>query len=249
MKIGCFLFLTALAASRAQAQSAPRPFTAPQLVRLWNQQVIANLENQNQIDALCPPALAPALRADCRKEKLQPKKWKVALYEKPSDRSKEIGTLVLTATPGQGLSYEFVPAGGGAASKFVPDLFDSDWGYGPYADHTVLAREGDWVLLPARPFPRPAWLDLKAGLGSGPDLYDPVDVGQVYELDGRHRTVKEAREDGLLLRDELPSDMPCYDSAGSPATAAEPKAVLFPWAKLYDGDGHLKLLKAYTRGC
>ena len=231
----------------------------PQFVRLWNSQTIANLENENRINELCPSSLETGQEA-CVKEKLKGESWNLELYDKPDNTSNKIGALIVTATPGKGLRYEFIPAGGKDSVPFVPDLFDSDWGYGPHSAHTVLKRVGDWVLLPADPFPGPVWVNLMAGFGRAhyvcnirgvenrPYVYDPLKIGTVYELDGHGVVITEIREDGLLLRDEISSDMPCGDEEAA-GNIVEPKAELFPWAKLYNGSGHFKLLLRYTRGC
>ena len=235
-----------MTAAAARAQSADQT-AAPQFVSLWNSRIIANLENENLIGELCPSSLEAAQMADCRQEKLKAESWNLELYDKPEDMSDKIGTLTVTATPGQGLSYEFVPAGSRDSVPFVPDLFDIDWGYGPHSEHTVLKRDGDWALLPANPFPRPVWLTLRAGFETALRVYDPLKIGQIYTVDDRSVTVQEIREDGLLLRDEIPDDMPCGEEPA--ADAVEPETTLWPWAGLFDEDGHFKLRMKYTRGC
>jgi len=57
----------------------------------------------------------------------------------------------------------------------------------------------------------------------------------------------EILEDGLLLRDEMRNDMLCGEKPD--VGANEPETILWPWAKLYDDNGHFRLRLKYTRGC
>ncbi|MBI3298802.1 MAG: hypothetical protein HYZ75_11595 [Elusimicrobia bacterium] len=236
-----------LLAAAACSAEAPR-LAHPRLVRLWNQSTLENLENENRLAELCPESLAAERREACRREKLQSTSWSLALHAKPDPLSARLGALILTAAPGKGLSYSFVPAGSKSGVLFQPDQYDPDWGYGPLSDHTILDRKGDWVLLPSRPFPRPAWVNLKAGLGTEPDVYDPLTAGTVYSLNDDKLTLEKATPAGLLLRDEVPSDMSCGDPAPDYVEVKSP-AVLFLWKELYDEAGHFRLTAAYPRGC
>lgn len=222
----------------------------PRFVRLYCAAALADLENENRIKELCPSSMGAPRKAECEKTKLSPKSWRIPLYEKPDPGSKELGSLVLTAAPGKGLSYRY-EASPAKNVQFVPDLFDADWGYGPYADHTILRREGDWVLLPARPFPGPVWVNLKTAWGESPDVYEPVEIGAVYTWHGRTIVIRQLLEEGLLASDAAASDGPCSaeEETELPRTVPASKPFKIPWASLYDREGHWILDKAFLRGC
>ena len=61
----------------AHAQNADQ-VGYPQFVRLWNSQTIANLENENRINELCPSSLETGQEA-CVKEKLKGESWNLEL--------------------------------------------------------------------------------------------------------------------------------------------------------------------------
>jgi hypothetical protein len=215
----------------------------PGWVGLYTQEMIEVLENQNRIDRLCPPTQPQALREACRRERLSPRTWTLDVREHPSLSSARTGSIRITATPGSGLTFAY--AGQDGTVQFLPDLFDADWGYGPYFHQTYRDRRGSWFELPKGPLPGPGWIDMSR-LGPVPDVRD-IEAGQVYLLNSESFFLIGIREGSVTFRPEQPADQWCRE--GEPPALTPFQARTFPVRELYDADGHLILKIKYLRGC
>ena len=91
---------------------------------------------------------------------MRPKEHSFPVRSAPGDAAPVVGTLVVRAEPGRGLRASYRAGPSASPTEFTPDLFDSDWGYGPYFHQTFLERRGRWFLLPAGPLPEPGWIEL-----------------------------------------------------------------------------------------
>jgi hypothetical protein len=227
-----------------QAQQSPAT-TEIGWLGLFNSDLVEWLENENRLPSLCTNFTQTAEESRCRDEKLAPKVHVVRLWTGPSNTAASAGSLVVIATPGKGLRAFFASAKGGAATEFQPDLFDGDWGYGPYFHETFLERRGTWFRLPAEPFPSGTWVNA-ADLGGEPELrllgieeIVSSPVGDVVVL-GIERTV-------LRARPEQDADMWCQ--TGDPPPLRTWQELRIPVHELYTPTGHLRLHKKYTRGC
>lgn len=210
-------------------------------VGLYNNDMLSLLENEPHIELLCPKTLGQALQA-CRDAKLQPKTWTIDVLEKPEPNSQKLGTIAITATPGEGLTAAFLSANG--PIDFTPDVFDTDWGYGPYFHQTFIERRKNWFLLPKNPLPKPGWINISQ-LTETPDVKDVVE-GLVYVLDGKGIVITGIQKNKVSIRAEQPADMPC-DGESPELKPAPQQTMLIP--DLLDQDGHLKLTVKYMRGC
>ena len=213
-------------------------------IRLYTPDLIEWLENQNRLEALCAgSAPESAARYDCRKQKLEPKVLVIRLKKAPSRRAGDAGQVVVMGTPGVGLHASYVGPEGGGGRPIVPDLYDPDWGYGPYFHMTVGERRDNWVRLPVDPFPPTTWLDANH-MGDMPfRRLEPEDIvtspaGDVCVL---------AVEPGVVrARPEQERDMPCDDQPGPVAPFTE---IRLEGSTLFTPTGHLRLHVKYTRGC
>jgi hypothetical protein len=243
---------------------APLSDSQIQWVSLLPQDAPIWLENKNLIESLCGPKARPAPQdpAACRREKLQPKIWKLSLYKSPQDdsTSASLGEIRVQATPGLGFVFSYVDAKG-QAKGFKPDLYEEDWGYGPYAHQSVRGRHGDWIKLPRRPFPQDVWINIRRDWQEKPDLMEALSRGGVWtaDLGGTPHDIVlievaglEAKTATLRYRDPDPRDMPCgeEDDPDFPKTDAPyPKARTLPLRDFLDRDGHWKLRVTYPKGC
>ena len=212
---------------------------------LFNGDLVEWLENENRLQSLCANLSQTADEYLCRDQKLAPKVHVVRLWAGPSENTVPAGSLLVIATPGKGLRALFVLARGGAATEFRPDLFDGDWGYGPYFHVTFLERRATWFRLPEGPFPNGTWLNA-TDFGGEPEvrLLEAQEIvsspfGDLFVL-GIDRGVLRARL-------EQEADMWCEPSERPP---------LRPWQEiriavsdLYTATGHLRVHEKYTRGC
>ena len=215
-------------------------------VGLYDTALIDWLENENQLDSLCPEAKGSSPRARaCREEKLKPKELLFQLRSAPRNTAATEGFLVVRATPGKGLRAYFRGATSTRDSEFVPDLFDVDWGYGPYFHQTFLDRRGTWFLLPAVPLPRPAW----ANLAEAQVLLvrDFKDTGSVILASKAELVVLDLQGGELRARRAQAADGWCHP--GDPPPLQPWKEMRLPVASLYGPTGHLLVDIKNKRGC
>jgi hypothetical protein len=218
--------------------------TAMGWLGLFSQDLVEWLENENQLQRLCS-GFAGAEAEQCRDQKLAPKIHLVRLWAAPSTTASPSGSLLLVALPGRGLRAFFVPVTGGVATEFQPDLFDNDWGYGPYFHETFLERRGTWFRLPEEPFPVGTWVDSRQ-LGGEPQL-QLLEPEQIVSSPFGDLFILGVDRDVLRARPEQDADMWCREG---PAPALSPwRELRIPLRDLYTAAGHLVVRKKYTRGC
>ena len=202
-------------------EATEAPFIGPGWEALWHPELAWLLSQRN------PPT----------------RQWALPLWEVPEDESLLVGTLIIDFSAEKGLTARFQP-NGGRVVPFVPDLYDQDWGYGPWFHHTVLETKGGWAKFPKNPFPTPVWVNLDAAFGD----VAPISVypGEVYVFNGKNVVITEMVGDRILMRPEQPADMPCE---GNEPPIKEVTPTVLHRSDLFDADGHLKLTVAHMRGC
>ena len=223
-------------------------------IGLYNSEMIAWLENENCLqnknceEELCPGSLSIEERKECEIKNLKPRSWELSVLDVPSNDGKKIGNLIITSIPGKGIKAAFKPTNSSDSISFQPDLFDEDWGYGPYFHQTVLEwkKEG-WFLLPKNPLPFPAWINLLEISQEIDSHIISIEIGQVYQFDDKSIVILDITKTGLLIRLEQPSDMWCEEGDPPPLTPSKPKELKYD--NIFDKDGHLKLKIKYKRGC
>jgi hypothetical protein len=196
---------------------------------------------------------------ECFTVRPSPVEWVLPVREAPSPDARALGAVIARVTYGSGLDLVYRP-NDGEDVPFEADWVEQDWGYTYFRDQTILDRTGDWFLLPPRPFPSAVWIHLP-----GRGERSSVSEGTVYSLskavearvtgasgtvtlDAGNIVVVAVHGRTLEIREEEDVDGPC---AGSDERAAKPIAgtYLVDAEEFYDGDLHLQLRPAYTRGC
>jgi hypothetical protein len=155
--------------------------------------------------------------------------------------------MVVVALPGKGLS---VFAGAGSeTTPFTPDLFDADWGYGPWFHQSILSRRGSWLRIPV-PSVGDGWIDANE-LGGRDDLASnqvvTVSKGDIVTTPKGDMFVLGVDIGVLRVRTEQVGDMWCQ--AGDPPPLAPWQEIRIPFDQLFDSRGHLLISYKYTRGC
>lgn len=242
LRVACLVVLAIAGASASQAVAAPDIAW----LGLFNAPLIEWLENENQLETLCSKFTKDS--ADwqkCRKDKLAPQVRLIRLWLGPSGQAALAGSLRLVATPGKGLQAFFVPPAGGAGMEFRPDLYDVDWGYGPFFHMTVLERRAAWFRLPEQPFPANTWINA-LDLGDDPHVRT-LDAGEIVRSPHGDLFVIGFENGVLRARPEQPPDKWC-DTAKPPPLKPW-KELRIPFRDVYSPTGHLLLHIKYTRGC
>jgi hypothetical protein len=234
--LAAWLFLPATAHAGAEHM--------PGWVGLWNTEMLDWLENGNRMHRLCPESLSAKERGACRKRLSAPKSWHIPLSETPGMTAAS-GWIVITATPGEGLAAAYVDREKTSSISFTPDLYDQDWGYGPYFDQTFLDYSNGWFLLPRGPFPVPLWANI--GWTIGEENIRAVVPGEVYLLGDRSIVIERVALEEISAREEEPRDMWCEE--GVPPQRSKGSTFSFRPEDIISPDGHLLLKLKYTRGC
>jgi hypothetical protein len=237
--LAIFLSLTADADAAQKISSLPRELA---WVGLFNRELIQWLENENRLAELCSPAEGPERWADCKEAHLEPKVQVIFVRAQPRDDAPLLGTISIVALPGRGLRA-FASAQG-TATPFTPDLFDVDWGYGPYFHQTILERRGSWYRVPIESLP-PGWIDAATWTDSV-DV-QTVHAGDIIRTARGDVTVLAVGKGELRVRPEQDADMWCGTGKAPPLTRWD--EVRIPFRELLDRRGHLLITKKYTRGC
>lgn len=186
------------------------------------------------------PRMTPEQHSACIREALPEETRKrtevIPLREGPSNESRQIGEIVITAEVYTPCTIQY-RAADGSLVRFEPDDVLE------YSDsssflHTVLEQQGAWVLLPKRPFPREVWID-----AAGRSIQDPLD--NVYEWAGQSIVILGKQGGGVRVRPEQPSDNTC-EGKEPPTPEDQIRKFDIPWPELYDAEHHLLLKRKYT---
>lgn len=232
----------------AAAQPAAPPPAELAWVGLFNSDLLDWLENKNRLDTLCSADAETAAASACRAAHLAPKAAVIPLRAEPRAGADRLGEILLVAVPGTGLTA-FASAGR-RVERFTPDLYDGDWGYGPFFHQTVLARRGTWFHVPVPGIGR-AWIDAApwtSAPGDGPDgVILTLAAGDIVTTPRGDLVVLAVQDRVLRARAEQDADMWCRPGQ-PPALAASPE-IRIPFAELFDPQGHLQIRFKYTRGC
>jgi hypothetical protein len=175
----------------------------------------------------------------------EPRRFSFVLRTAPRDAARPAGTLVVVAHPETGLGAFYEPPAGGEPIRFTPDVFDADWGYGPYFHQTFRSRQGMWFELPPQPFPSSVWIDA-TDFGEEPHLLT-LSAGDIVTGTFGDMFVLAVEANDIVIRPEQRADMWCDASPPPPREAVQPRRL--PRPELYNLHGHLMLRPKYLRGC
>jgi hypothetical protein len=241
----CAMALLASPPGELLAQEETRP-REPGWVGLFSTPALGWLENENRLSALCGRPSVDRIEewTKCEAEKTSPMILAFPVMREPDPGAERLGTVIVSAVPGSGLTAHYVPAGETRAQPFPPDLYDRDWGYGPYFHQPFLKREDGWFLLPEDPFPGPVWVQI--GRAEEPRV-ERLYAGEIIRTAVGDMVVLEVTDGSVRVRPEQPADMWCEEGDPSPLEPFE--ETLLTSADLYDHRGHLTIRPKYLRGC
>ncbi len=223
--------LAAVRAASAQTEcslSVKTPFSA---VAIYKDTFLAGLENENRLKEICPEQ-----DKDCVAAALAAQTDRMPVHDRPS--GKIIASLDVTYAPGE---MKAALIQGGEAVPFIPPVYDSDFGYGPWFHATLLDQKGAWKKI-ALPSIQSGWIELPEA-----EILQFTEKDRVYSLRARNIVVIKSDGASLTVRDEQPADMWCDGGDPPPLTAFKEQAI--PLNEVYDDQCNLLLSPAYTRGC
>lgn len=213
-------------------------------VGLWNKEMVEWVENENRIYKLCPKSMAQDTYKECRKTNLSEKTWLIEVFSSPDKKSEKVGEILITVKPGDSFVSSFKNLKG-VIIQFEPDLYDQDWGYGPFFHQTILERKNNWIKIPIKASGSPVWINP----GDGIQYLDIITIneGTVYTMDSESIVITNIGDKSISYRIENESDMWC--DIGSPPKPPESTSKTIKINELYDIHKHLKLDVKYKRGC
>lgn len=197
-----------------------------------------------------------------------PDAYDLPVYDSPDSTSERVGIVHIArdeSAPGPHRLLLTFRQSEETATEWVSDRRQVD-GYGGYY-HTVLERTGDWLLLPADPFPTPVWVHWRSTFHSPPEIEPLFDqVYQMTEVEAEIAGLEPPRspdapgivfvrsgDDRIWFRIEGPEDGPCPElRSQNPAEtrpAGESREYPLDIDRLLDDRGHLRLDVKYWRGC
>jgi hypothetical protein len=179
-------------------------------------------------------------------EKHLEKRCELPVYESPDSASQKLGTIIMFAR--ENLYAEYRAEGENKSVEFWPDeSANRDWGYGVQFHQTYLDKKGTWYKLPAKPLPKPGWVDMSL-VTKTPD--DRKDIDGNFLDSGWPVIVLGIAADGtgLCIRSEERWDFSCGDRFSDEEITLD-RVQVIPWKDLLDKDGHLTLHIAHPRGC
>ena len=243
--------LLALACCDAEPQAdMQRADTLPRelaWVGLFNAELVDWLHNGGRLAQLCTSREHSDDWYRCRTAMLEPKAAVIAVRAEPRLDARRLGQMVVVALPDKGLR---VFAGAGSeTTRFTPDLFDADWGYGPWFHQSILARRGSWLLIPV-PSVGEGWIDASDLGGPGDPASNAIVTvrkGDIVTTPRGDMFVLGVENSVLRVRTEQVPDMWCQ--AGDPPPLAPWQEIRIPFEELFDSRRHLLISYKYTRGC
>jgi hypothetical protein len=215
----------------------------PAWVPLFDRELVDWLSNEYRASDLC--AAEGGDFGQCYVRLMEPLVKVLPVRRSRSIAAPSVGEVILIAVPGKGLTAHINTDDREEAPRWTTDLYDPDWGYGPYLHQTFLAREGNWFLIPAGPFDEPMWILLESG-HAYPEVME-IRSGDILDFEGEGWFVIEARHEALTLRREQDSDMWCQPEDPPPVTPAPTRTLTR--SELSDAQGHLLIRPKYLRGC
>jgi hypothetical protein len=225
----------------------------PEWVRLLKTEWLGSLENLNKIDELCPPALPPEEVKACKDKNLAPQTYAFPIYFFPDPNGAKLGTLRVTAVPGQPLKINFQKVRSKTLVEFKPDLYLEDWGYGPpYFHQTVLDKKDHWLFIPL--LGERGWINGEVFISTAvvkeaaeQDLFLGLELDKIYSLGNESLKIMELKEKSFTYRPEQPADLWC--GSGEPPAVQEVPLKELKYSDLYDDEAHLKIKLKYMKGC
>lgn len=211
-------------------------------VGFWNQEMLIWAENENRLLSLCPKSLKHEEQIKCKVDQLSEKHWTIPVYKDPNTESSKMGEIIISIKPGKPF-YSSFKSPQGEIIPFETDLYDLDWGYGPYFHQTILEQRGEWVKIPLVSITS-AWINPRVGI-QNIDVFT-IRKGIVYELESESIVILGIEKNTMSYRLENVSDLWCDE--GNPPKLPPDNRKTIKIKNLFDKD-HLLLNIKYKRGC
>lgn len=240
-----------LAAAPAAMQPPPTPTQELTWVGLFNGELVDWLENDNRLKELCTAREGSSEWQECQAAAREPKLTVIPVRSEPQGDARRLGEIVILALPGRGLKA--LASSGGMGAPFTPDLFDPDWGYGPWFHQSVLERRGSWFRVPV-PAIGAGWINAEdwgerdrfPSDGAGVST-KAIQAGDIVTTPRGDMVVLGGESGVLRVRPEQGPDMWC--DGGDPPPLAPWQEIRIPLEQLRDSRGHLLIRYKHTRGC
>lgn len=266
------IFFIAALLSQGRAISAPTTISRAPLQALslyspdiWRS-VLAEVERIRACGLQVERKKAKILGLSAYCQAPSPGPWRLELWDQPSAQAVSLGWLELRPDEKLGLRFRFIPS---AKSKkpipFSPDISCPFIRSDCFAEHTILEKQGDWIRLPARPWPGSVWVNLRKSWNTTARAREIVIPGRSYQLlrspratrqttgnnqflhEGEEIFVKQIVGGNLIVRRALPGDEKCAPEDQDLAQGQPEYAVAM--SELYDGRGRLRIQPAYADYC
>lgn len=213
-------------------------------VGLWNEEMVEWAENENRIHRLCEKSkLSQDQVAECKKKYLSSKTWSITAFSSPNKKSEKLGEILITVKPGSSFLATIKPKNE-KEIDFTPDLYDRDWGYGPYFHQTILDKKSDWLQVALLGLKAPAWINPKNDIKF--EDIKSIELGNIYSFNSKSIVIIKKDNKAIKYRMENKSDMWC--DVGTPPKIPSGEIKTINIKDLFE-NGHLKLDIKYKRGC
>jgi hypothetical protein len=133
----------------------------PAWVPLFDRELVDWLSNEYRASDLC--AAEGVDLGQCYVRMMEPLVKVLPVRRSRSIAAPSAGEIILIAVPGRGLTAHISTDGREEAPRWTTDLYDPDWGYGPYLHQT------SWRGMETGSSSRPAPSMSRCGFSSGPD--------------------------------------------------------------------------------
>lgn len=212
----------------------------PKYIALADESMLTEMAKLYHLDTQCS---GDGYAKECVEATLSPKITVLPIF--PTYSSEEpFGLILIRYSPGESINSSYIPlpSSSGYIHHFIPDMYDSDWGYGLYFHQTVLEQNGDWYRINIPISAKTGWVQV-------PDArIISFTEGDFVTLENVHYVITNIQEARIIIRKEQNIDMECEKDNNIPLNDNFSTLTL-PLTELYDKSCALMLKPTYTRGC
>ena len=181
------------------------------------------------------------------------------IYSEPNSESNKVGQMISYYEPDVSNFIVQFLSSNGTVKKELRNI--GDWGYGIHLN--VIESTKEFARLPESYFGNSAWVrmgnqpqTLNAGVSSYVEeiIYLPgikattYPSGELTTLKSGNYVVEKYEKGVYIIREEVPTDMPCGDEV-PPTDLSKVARYKLPIKSLMDAYGEIVIEIAYPRGC
>lgn len=272
--MGAFLVLSLLFLAQATEAFYPRNKVNRlplHVLSLYTPEMLRPKITKKQLEAKCPVKAVRSVTRSCRKRVIAEftQVIEIPVFERPSFQSNIYGKIRVLSPPFQRMRFIWEPrlenSETGRVVEFFPDITCEFRSSDCVAEHTVLDRKGNWLLIPEGPFPGAAWINFLAATEIEPRLRSIAKLGRLFTVgrsvratmepqgkndfiySGTEVFIKRVESGKLLVRLALPGDRICRPK--DHAFGEDPQEYAIYFSELYSGKGQLRLSPTYPNYC